>query len=71
MPANFYRKKKWKNWNGTNAFPQIIAIIGESTWKVMNAKKMLRVIWDSQEQLESSEMHERRLIEDIEILKKS
>lgn len=58
--------KKWKNWNGTNAFPQIIAIIGESTWKVMNAKKMLRVIWDSQEQLESSEMHERRLIEDIE-----
>ncbi len=58
--------RKWKKWNGTNAFPQIIAILGESTWKVMNAKKMLRVTWDSHGELETSEMHERRLVEDIE-----
>ena len=53
-------------WNSTNAFPQIIAILGESTWKVMNAKKMLRVTWDNIGELETSEIHEKRLAEDIE-----
>ncbi|MAV70063.1 MAG: isoquinoline 1-oxidoreductase [Candidatus Marinimicrobia bacterium] len=55
-----------KKWNSTNAFPQIIAILGESTWKVMNAKKMLRVTWDNIGELETSEMHEKRLAKDIE-----
>jgi len=53
-------------WNSTNAFPQIIAILGESTWKVMNAKKMLRVTWDNIGELETSEIHEKRLAKDIE-----
>ena len=56
-----------KQWNGTNAFPQIIAILGKTTWQVMNAKKMLRVTWDNIGELETSEMHEQRLIKDIEI----
>jgi len=28
-----------------NAFPEIVAIIGESTWQVMQAKKALKVTW--------------------------
>ena len=55
-----------KHWNGTNAFPEIIAILGKTTWQVMNAKKMLRVTWDNVGELETSEMHEQRLIKDIE-----
>ena len=55
-----------KQWNSTNAFPQIIAILGKTTWQVMNAKKMLRVTWDNVGELETSEMHEQRLIKDIE-----
>ncbi|MDW3651902.1 MAG: molybdopterin cofactor-binding domain-containing protein [Bacteroidia bacterium] len=29
----------------TNAFPELIAIVGNSTWEVMNAKKALQVNW--------------------------
>ncbi|MEZ4884001.1 MAG: molybdopterin cofactor-binding domain-containing protein [Chitinophagales bacterium] len=29
----------------TNAFPEIVAIIGNSTWEVMQAKKQLKVEW--------------------------
>ena len=58
-----YSKKKW---NGTNAFPQLIAILGNTTWQVMNAKKMLRVNWENVSELETSEMHEERLIKDLE-----
>ncbi len=29
----------------TNAFPEIVAIVGESTWQVMQAKKQLKVEW--------------------------
>ena len=53
-----YSKKKW---NGTNAFPQLIAILGKTTWQVINAKKMLRVNWENVSELETSEMHEERL----------
>ena len=58
-----YSKKKW---NGTNAFPQLIAILGNTTWRVMNAKKMLREKWENVSELETSEMHEERLIKDLE-----
>lgn len=30
----------------TNTFPEIVAIVGESTWQVMNAKKALNVEWE-------------------------
>ena len=29
----------------TNAFPEIVAIVGNSTWEVMQAKKRLKVTW--------------------------
>lgn len=58
-----YSKKKWNN---TNAFPQLIAILGKTTWQVISAKKMLRVNWENVSELETSEMHEERLIKDLE-----
>lgn len=30
----------------TNTFPEIVAIVGDSTWQVLNAKKALRVEWE-------------------------
>lgn len=30
----------------TNAFPELVAIVGNSTWEVMNAKKALQVEWE-------------------------
>ena len=53
-------------WADVNAFKQLIAIVGNSTWQLMQAKKMLRVNWENINALESSEMHEQRLIKDLE-----
>ena len=53
-------------WTDVNAFNQLIAIVGNSTWQLMQAKKMLRVNWENVSALESSEMHEQRLIKDLE-----
>ena len=33
----------------TNAFPELVAIVGNSTWEVMNAKKAILVNWQPQE----------------------
>lgn len=30
----------------TNAFPELVAIVGNSTWEVMNAKKAIKVEWE-------------------------
>tara|TARA_B100000700_G_scaffold318906_1_gene413015 strand:- start:3188 stop:5392 length:2205 start_codon:yes stop_codon:yes gene_type:complete len=57
---------KNNQWNSTNAFPQLIAIVGKTIWQVINAKKMLRATWENVSELESSEMHEKRLIKDLE-----
>ncbi len=36
-----------KNGFDTNAFPEIVAIVGNSTWEVMQAKKKLKVEWQA------------------------
>lgn len=30
----------------TNAFPQLVAVVGTSTWEVMQAKKALKITWE-------------------------
>lgn len=32
-------------WSDTNAFPKLIAVVGESTWQVLQAKKKLKPKW--------------------------
>ncbi len=48
-----------------NAFNQLIAIVGESTWQLMKAKKALKAEWETHSQLENSEGHTRSLNRDI------
>lgn len=49
-----------------NAFNQLIAIVGESTWQLMNAKKALKANWETTSTLESSESHTASLKRDID-----
>ncbi|MDH3709910.1 MAG: molybdopterin-dependent oxidoreductase [Cyclobacteriaceae bacterium] len=35
-----------QNYFDTNTFPELVAIVGNSTWEVLNAKKALRVEWE-------------------------
>ncbi len=42
-------------------FKQLIAIVGESTWQLMQAKKALKVNWETVGELESSSTHWQKL----------
>ena len=53
-------------WAETNAFKNLIAIVGESTWQLMNAKKALRANYETVSELENSRMHAERLERDME-----
>ncbi|HKK76002.1 MAG TPA: molybdopterin cofactor-binding domain-containing protein [Saprospiraceae bacterium] len=41
-----------------NAFPQLVTIVGETTWQLMKAKKALKVEWETFGTLESTADHE-------------
>ncbi|MCM4170648.1 xanthine dehydrogenase family protein molybdopterin-binding subunit [Arenibacter sp. TNZ] len=42
-------------------FKQLIAIVGDSTWQLIQAKKALKANWETTGELESSDMHLKRL----------
>lgn len=44
-------------WSDVNAFPKLIAIVGEKTWQVFQAKKALEVEWEVDTPAESSTEH--------------
>lgn len=46
-----------KEWSDVNAFPELVAIVGESTWQVMQAKRRLKVNWETETPVESTEDH--------------
>ena len=48
-------------WSDTNAFRELVAVVGNSTWEVMKAKKAVKVEWEVDTDLESSQDHEVRL----------
>ncbi|MDH5367922.1 MAG: molybdopterin-dependent oxidoreductase [Cyclobacteriaceae bacterium] len=35
-----------KLWSDVNAFPELVAVVGDSTWEVMKAKKALEIEWE-------------------------
>ncbi len=55
-----------KEWSDTNAFPELMAIVGESTWQIMKAKKALKVNWEPVTPPENSEGHTSALNEAID-----
>ncbi|MCB9265725.1 MAG: xanthine dehydrogenase family protein molybdopterin-binding subunit [Lewinellaceae bacterium] len=41
-----YKEGYEKGYFDTDAFPELVAVAGESTWQVMNAKKALNIEWE-------------------------
>lgn len=46
-----------KQWCDEKGFNQLIAIVGDSTWQLMQAKKALKANWEEVSGLESTQMH--------------
>src|SRR6056297_777286 len=42
-----YTDETVRQWADTDAFPKMVAIVGESTWQLMQAKKALKVEWEA------------------------
>lgn len=54
-------------WSDTNAFPELVAIVGDTTWEVMEAKKAIQIEWEQSTPGENSEDHSTAL---TDLLKK-
>ena len=54
---NTYPEGAEKQWSDTNAYPELVAIVGETTWQVMKAKKALNIEWEKDTALENSDEH--------------
>lgn len=55
-----------ERWSSINAFQQLVAIVGESTWQLFKAKKALKVDYEEKSPPENSDMHRDRMISDLE-----
>ncbi len=43
---NTYNEGYEKQWCDTSAFAEMVVVVGNTTWEVMNAKKALRIEWE-------------------------
>jgi CO/xanthine dehydrogenase Mo-binding subunit len=48
-------------WSDEKGFLQLIAIVGDSTWQLMKAKRAIKANWEVVSELENSEMHLKHL----------
>ena len=48
-------------WSDVNAFPKLVAVVGNNSWTVMQATKKLKIQWEEQSPAESSAMHREAL----------
>ncbi|MEM6726527.1 MAG: molybdopterin cofactor-binding domain-containing protein, partial [Bacteroidota bacterium] len=53
-----YTPDQERQWCDTSTFPEMIAIVGNTTWEVFNAKKAVKAEWEKTSQLENTETHE-------------
>lgn len=49
------------DWYDEKGFLQLIAIVGDSTWQLMKAKRAIKANWEVVSELENSEMHSKNL----------
>ncbi|WP_396633966.1 molybdopterin cofactor-binding domain-containing protein [Maribacter sp. R86514] len=56
-----YKDDTEKQWSDGGAINKLVAIVGESTWQCMQAKKALNVEWEASSALESTEGHDEAL----------
>ncbi len=56
-----YAEDTERQWSDGGAIPELVAIVGNSTWECMQAKKALQVEWEEDSKLESSSYHDEAL----------
>ncbi|WP_108423085.1 xanthine dehydrogenase family protein molybdopterin-binding subunit [Flagellimonas amoyensis] len=56
-----YQEDTQKQWSDEGGIPELVAIVGNSTWECMQAKKALEVEWEEGSKLESTAYHEEAL----------
>lgn len=42
-----YKKETERQWSDVQSFSELIAVVGDSTWQVMNAKKTIKPEWEA------------------------
>ena len=50
-----------RQWSDTNAFPNLVAVVGDKTWQVFKAKEALKIEWETASPAESSANHRAEL----------
>ncbi|WP_405383017.1 molybdopterin cofactor-binding domain-containing protein [Maribacter sp. LLG6340-A2] len=61
FPIDVYPDEMEKQWSDGGGIAKLVAIVGESTWQCMMAKKALNVEWENTSNLESTAYHEEAL----------
>lgn len=44
-------------WSDVNSYPELVAIVGNTTWEVMQAKKELKIEWETETPAENTKNH--------------
>lgn len=55
-----------QTWSDINAFPELVAVVGDSTWQVMKAKKALDISWETVTPAESTDEYRAALDKAVE-----
>ena len=66
FPITVYPEGTQLQWSDGGRNEELVAIVGESTWQCMEAKKALRVTWQQDAMAESSAYHEQALADLME-----
>lgn len=61
FPIDVYPEGMEKQWSDGGGIAKMVAIVGESTWQCMMAKKALNVEWEKSSTLESTSGHDEAL----------
>ncbi|MDO1511604.1 molybdopterin-dependent oxidoreductase [Maribacter confluentis] len=61
FPIDVYPDDMEQQWSDGGGIAKLVAIVGESTWQCMMAKKALNVEWENSSTLESTAYHEEAL----------
>jgi isoquinoline 1-oxidoreductase beta subunit len=44
-------------WSDVNSYPELVAVVGNTTWEVMQAKKELNIQWETESKAENTSNH--------------
>ena len=62
FPIDVYPEGVERQWSDGGAIDKLVAIVGETTWQCMQAKKALNVEWEKTSTLESTAGHDEALL---------